>query len=92
MNPRDAGATLLLYLIGGAILCVVSGVVTVVAWPDPVVCEISGDLGSCGDEEGSPVGVVLSLAVGVVGFCLLFVSLVGYGVKLGKQAAEAESA
>lgn len=88
---REANARLVLLLIAGAGLVIFAGVVSAVAWPEGQVCTISGDSGGCTDGEGGSALVVYACAlIGAVGVCLLLVSLVGYGVKFGQQAADSE--
>jgi hypothetical protein len=86
---RDANARLLLLLIAGAGLVTLASIVAALAWPDGVVCEINGGAGGCADD-GSAAVVYVSGFVGAVGACLLVVSLVGYGVKFGQQAADSD--
>ena len=87
---REANARLLLLLIAGVGLVIFATIVSAVAWPDPEVCEISGDVGGCAEDGGSAIVVYLSAFFGAVGACMLFVCLVGYGVKFGQQAADSE--
>lgn len=64
----------------GAGLYLIGIILTVVTWP-------SDSGGRYGGSSGSALWATLFAVLTSVGACLLLVGLVGYGVKIGRQAS-----
>jgi hypothetical protein len=66
----------------GAVLALVGGTLAGLTWPHDTVSAF----GSV-QHHGSGVGLAIGAALAWVGQAFLFVGLVGWGVKLGRQAS-----
>lgn len=67
----------------GLILSVVGGIVAAVAWPGTEANLITGELEDTGNGWVTLLGALGAWA----GSALMFVGLVGFGVKLGREAS-----
>jgi len=78
-------------LLAGLVLQVLGAVIAVVTWPgekvadDPFVS--ANDLTIATEDTGNALLAVLGIGLVQVGGMLLLVAIVGFGVKLGREAA-----
>jgi hypothetical protein len=77
-ESREAAASLRAAVLAGLVIAVVGLIVAGAAWP-------STDM--FGDKTGSAGGAMIGLAVTWSGSMLLLVGVIGYGVKLGREAS-----
>jgi hypothetical protein len=82
-----ARSTLRQFVAWGFAIGLVGGLMMVLTWPGTEV----GMLGEA-EETGSAVGFAVGALVAWVGNVLLFVGLVGWGVKYGREASPAQAA
>lgn len=82
VDPRAAAVERLRWLLaGGGLVYVLGFVIVLISRPHTQI--------QYGDpvHVGSPVGVLFGYAIGSVGFLVVLVGLVGFGVKAGIEAA-----
>jgi hypothetical protein len=70
-------------IIAGTVLGVIGGFIAALTIPGTEVSVISGDV----EETGSQWGFIVGLLLAFGGNALLAVGLVGWGVKLGREAS-----
>jgi len=75
--------------IGGLVLQLVGVVIAVLAWPDEQVADdpLGADLTVMTEETGNWFVTFIGLGLVQAGALLLLVAVIGYGVKLGREAA-----
>ena len=79
---KTARESLRAFVIVGAILGVVGGLIMGLTWPHE-------DAGLIVEQKGSAVGLAIGALIAWAGNVLLFVGLIGWGVALGREASPA---
>jgi hypothetical protein len=75
MTPkRQAQSTLRQFVVWGFAIGLLGGLIMGITWPGA-------------EETGSTIGFVIGLLIAWAGNALLFVGLVGWGVKFGRDAS-----
>jgi hypothetical protein len=83
-QQRDAVSTLRAFFGLGLAFAVIGGIMLTVFWPHLEIDAVTG-----ADMSGSTTGVAIGWLLLAIANMLLFVALIGYGVKLGREASPA---